>query len=266
MFFERAQLWHRIVRGIGLIASFAFSLYVLYSWQGRIGLLAYVAVFFLAHIFARYGLGYKALARGIIVVVLVIASVYPLSIWLTPGKTSDSMQCQLAAELSFPIASMLNVPERGEFRYGRDILQAPAYILPSRIWAEYLGFDTASNVNTENIWGRRKGETGQTGEVPVDFVTFGYMQLGILGIVAIGILWGVILKALDRGLYQAAPSRLCAMFYSCTSMIIVAETSLYADPSHIVIRNFNFIVGYLLLAYVCWRSEMRASWRKQVLW
>jgi hypothetical protein len=237
----------RFIKGLGLVLSFLFSIYVLYSWRGRVGFVKYLSVFSLGYIFCRFGYGYKSLVRISLIIMLLIFILSPLSFLMTPGKASDNLASFYAKELSYPFASLFSAVDKSEYRYGRDVFHAPLYFMPERIWGPMLNLDTASTINTERIMGARKGEDGVTGSIPVDFITFWYMQLGIYGVAIGSFLWGILLRWVDGIICNVNSKELRALFYAHIVLSFAMQTSLYADPRHIITRNFYFLCGFFML-------------------
>lgn len=251
----------QILNALGLVISLCFSLYVLYSWLGRVAIIAYLAVFPLSYIYYRHFRGHFRIHRmsvRLFFLILTIAIALPLlSLWMTPGKSSRDIFEFYARELSFPTVSFLSAIESDEFRFCRDLLVAPLYVLPQRIWSGVIGYDTASDINTVRIYGYRKGEGGVTGGIPTDMVTFSYMQLGVVGVALMGILLGAALVWLEKLILQAPTTGLRAVFYAYCALMLSALTVLYADPQHIIRRNIHFIVGIFTLFVFAPRRHVR---------
>ncbi len=87
-------LWLSRRRGAGVIAgfvfSFLFSLYILYSWLGRITFLVYLATLVLGTLLARRPRPLRLLAGGGLVMLAIIVSAYYVSVWLNV-KAADSL-------------------------------------------------------------------------------------------------------------------------------------------------------------------------------
>lgn len=250
----------RIICLLGLVTSIGFSLYVLYSWLSRVAIAMYLSAFPLAYVYHRSHQSHMIIFR-LTPLVLAIAIGLPfLSLWMTPGKSSTSIIEFYARELSFPIISLFSAIENDRFRFFFDLAVAPIYMLPSRIWSGVFGLDVVSNINTETILGYVKGEGGVTGTIPVDMVTFGYMQMGAFGVAIIGFCIGAGLVWLEK-LIQWMPGKgLRSVLYAYSALMVSTLTVLYADPQHILYRNFHFIIGTLALAtLVSWKRLRRES-------
>jgi|LFRM01.1.fsa_nt_gb hypothetical protein len=248
LFIRYKYLFKRTILGLAFISSLVFSVYVLYSWKGRVGFLTYLAVFPLGYIFLHNGYGFKALTKIIIIVLLVILVLPVFSTWLTPGKASENICMFYAKELSYPYVSLYKSIEANSYRYGRDAVLAPIYFLPQRVWWGIFSWESASDQNTINIMGFRKGEAGVTGGIPTDFITFWYMQLGVYSVAIGGIIWGILLRLFDKFIRSIAFKELCAFIYAYAVLSVSVLTSLYADPYHIIRRNFHFFIGLIVVS------------------
>jgi hypothetical protein len=250
----------RFIFLLGSTISVGFSLYVLYSWLARVQLIMYISVFPLAYIYYKSRNRYS-MAPKLSFIFLIIAIALPvLSLWMTPGKASTSIIEFYARELSFPTVSILSTIESHSFRFFFDIVVAPIYVLPSKIWSGLLGVVTANEINTEMILGYRKGEGGVTGTIPVDFITFGYMQMGLIGVTIIGIVAGVGLVWLERLLLRIPGRGLHSVLYAYCVFMIGILTILYSDPVNIIQRNIHFIIGIgVIFALFSWKHIIRRS-------
>ncbi|WP_208102923.1 hypothetical protein, partial [Escherichia coli] len=69
---------------------------------------------------------------------------------------------------------------------------SPLYLLPSSLTSEWL--IGAEVRNTIIVMGSAKGVGGNTAGIPTDMITFGFMQLHILGVFFYSIIIGYIIK------------------------------------------------------------------------
>jgi hypothetical protein len=242
---------------VGLAMSSVVAVYVLYSWGGRLALLVYATTFVLGYFFWRHGATYRMLLRGLGVLLVMVLMTPLVTRWVDPEKGAATLAELAAKELSFPVVAYAASLEGDEERWMQDILVAPVYLLPKRVWSGALGLRSASEDNTLRIMGALKGEDGVTGGIPVDFVTFGYLQGWALGVAIWGILWGAFLKWLSSWLDRIPMSGIRAPLYAFAVISISAMTVLYSDPVHIIERNIHFIIGgvALTLALLPWRRR-----------
>jgi hypothetical protein len=175
--------------------------------------------------------------------------------WVDPGRGAATLAELAAKELSFPAVSYAASLEADQERWMQDVLLAPVYFLPQQIWSGVLGLRSASMDNTLRIMGSLKGQGGVTGGIPVDFVTFGYLEGWALGVAIWGILWGAFLAWLSRWLDSIPVAGIRAPLYAFAALSFSSMTVLYSDPVHIIARNTHFIIGGVLITLVAlpWR-------------
>ncbi len=245
---------HSVLSWSGFSISFAVSLFILYSWEGRLGLVMFLLIVPLGYLLHKSGPSLKTLRRSLLLVIIP-AIVLPASsaIW---GKSSnlENVGAFFVKELSCPVVSLTRAHETNSLRYMKDILAAPAYLFPTRVWQGILGLDTATDVNTRNIIGVSKGERGSTTAAPVDIVTFSFMQAHYLGAVIVGFLIGAVLCRLDVFIARHFYGGTRAMLLSYSVLFVATNTVLYGDPKHIIVRNFHFIIGIVLLWWLARRD------------
>ncbi|NLC18108.1 MAG: hypothetical protein GX757_02615 [Clostridiales bacterium] len=231
----------------GFIMSLCFSLFVLYSWDGRVAFMVYLLVFLLSLILYRNKSVIRLVRKLAIVVVFGLILIVAFDRLLNRSPVGISVTSLFVRELSFPSAAFITWLGKDSFRWFKDILIAPIYLLPSRIWRYMLGLDTASMLLTYDFWGAYKGEAGVTGSVPVDLLTFSYMQAHIAGVVIVGLLVGAILYGLQQLQGKLPLESIRAVVGSDIILNLVILTVPYGEPYHILTRCFYLIVGLILL-------------------
>jgi hypothetical protein len=227
---------------LGLTLSFTFSLYILYSWLGRMGFLVFLATFSLGLALTRWRNPHKLMFWGSMIFVVILAGAYGVSVWLNL-KAADSFLVFLARELSFPFGSFFAQWNNGEhlFRGFLDFVAAPLYLLPSSWWSNWL--ESVGQVNTAVIMGAPKGEAGVTGAIPVDLLTLGLMQAHLVGIPIVGFIFGMMLRFLQFILDRIPLVGVRAVFEAYIALKIAVLGIFYAQPNLVVSGNFALIVG-----------------------
>ena len=248
--------YSRLICFLGLAISVCFSFYVLYSWMGRVGIFTYFSVFPLAYMYHKNSHGYSIAIKLPMLVSVIAVGLPVLSSWMTPGKASNDVIEFYAKGLSFPAVSLFSAIDNNHFRFFFDLVVAPLYMLPSRIWSGLLGIVPASGINTELIFGYQKGEGGVTGSVPTDMITFGYMQMDVVGVVITGILVGAGLVWLERFMLRIPGGELRSVLYAYSALMVATLTVLYADPLNIIQRNIHFIIGTAALFILISRKRV----------
>ncbi len=231
----------------GFIISFSFSLYVLYSWVGRVSLTIYIATFLLGRIF--YSNKTAVAFVGKISFFSISALLLLVFTDIILGRSGGNMGIVelFATELSFPLATFYHVVDTSQCRWFFDLLVAPLYILPAKFWSGMLHIETASSLNTFLVLGARKGEAEIFGEIPIDMLSFSFMQGNVFGILIVGLLWGALLYMVQI-LINKIPARGFRSIINAHIILNLCILSvLYGDPQHIIVRNFHLIVGLLML-------------------
>lgn len=243
----------RVFLWIGLILSTVFSVYVLISRAGRLSFVSYILVFPLSLLLMRAH-GRWNIGATIGLVVTLVSAALLLSISddvLNTGKGASTVTEFMAKELAFPFASFVGQLANLKYRYFKDLVFAPLYFLPERIWSGALGIETASSINTVTLMGAGRGQYGVTGGIPVDIVTLGVMQLGVVGTMITGVILGILLAKIDRLLYNLNTlSAVKWTLYAYAVIRVAAMTTIYADPVHIISRNFHFFIGLICIVAI----------------
>ncbi len=232
---------------IGFLISLLFSLYVLYTWVGRISFIVYLMTFLIGYLLYKNKSVFRLSRKLIILLIFGLWSIVFFDKVLNRSRVGISVIELFAKELSFPSASFITQFETSTYRWFKDLIVAPLYILPSRIWSNVFGIETASMINTIAFYGFKKGEGGVTGGIPVDLLTFSYMQSSVLGIVIIGFMCGVMLLLIQKNMNQIPIKSIRNVLLGNVILNVIILTILYGDPLHIITRNFNLIIGMILL-------------------
>lgn len=250
-FFGLCIRHRRIGNVVGFLVSFLFSLYLLYSWLGRIGFLIYLSTFLLGLTMARNPSPMRLIIGGGGGMVLVIFAAYRISAWLGINS-SPSFPAFAAKELSFPFASFFAQlhEERHLFEMFQDFIYTPLYFLPSSWWSG--SFETVGQINTRLIMGAAKGEEGVTGAIPVDMLTLGLMQASFAGILMVGMMFGVLLRILQRLIDGLAHPGIRAMFQSYLAIKIAVFAVFYSEPYQFIVGNFALILAGVII-WICLR-------------
>lgn len=235
---------------LGLFLSILFSLYILYSWMGRIGFLTYIMTFILGMIFFSKRKPIFLLLTGFIILFLILSGAYMVSLWFNL-KPADNLIEFIARELSFPYVNFFAQLDYGEnlFRLFKDLFLAPIYLLPSSLWTKWV--ENVSQVNTALIMGAPKGEQGVTGEIPVDLLTLGLMQASIFGIVIVGMIFGIFLKILQSLIDTIKNLGIRSVFEAHIALKIAVLGVFYAQPALVVSGNIALLfTAVIMFAFI----------------
>lgn len=231
----------------GFFFSLSFSLYVLYSWVGRVSLALYLATFALGYILYSY----NSIGNFVRKVFFLSISIFFLLIFTDGilGRSGANIGIieLFSKELSFPLSTFYHVLDLSEYRWFKDIIVAPLYLLPSRIWSGLFNIETASSFNTFLIAGAHKGENGVFGEIPVDMISFSFMQGNIIGIIIIGLIWGTTLHIVECLINKIPIKSVRSIINANLIFNLGIMSALYGDPQHILVGSFNMIIGFIMI-------------------
>lgn len=231
---------------IGLVLSIVFSVYLLYSWRGRIAFLIYLATFVLGVLLHKRPRPLSLLMMGTALMSTVLVGSYYVSVWLNL-KSADNFLVFLVRELSFPFGSFFAQLESGEhlFRGFKDFFVSPIYFLPSSWWSEWV--ISIGQVNTTLLMGAPKGEQGVTGAIPVDLLTLGLMQSSVFGVAVVGLMFGILLRFIQSLLDRLPHPGVRAVYEACVALNIAVLGIFYAEPELFIPSNFALLVTAILL-------------------
>lgn len=241
---------------VGFVLAFLFSLYLLFSWLGRIGFLVYLVTFVLGVLLARQTRPLPLLVGGGLTMLAILFAAYQISIWLNL-KAADNIAVFMARELAFPFGSFFAQLDSGQqlLRTFGDFLYAPVYLLPSSWWVNWV--EDVGQINTALIMGAPKGEQGVTGAIPVDLLTLGLMQATAAGIAGVGIVFGASLWVIQRLLDEIRNPGIRAVFEAYVVMKLAMLAIFYAQPSLVVSGNFAFLLAVIIITLFANTPRMR---------
>lgn len=214
---------------------------------GRIGFLIYIFTFALSIFLYKRARPTLLIISGVFGGVLLIFLAYIISNTLNI-KGASSLPEYVSRELSFPFVSFFAQLDRGEFlfRWYKDFLLSPFYLLPSSIWTQWI--EDISHINTMVILGAKKGELGVTGGIPVDLLTLGLMQSSVFGVAIVGWLFGAMIRALQGLVDGISSDELRCILEAYIAISIAVNSIAYAHPVHLIAENFGVFISIALIA------------------
>lgn len=250
---------------IWFIISISFSIYYLYSLGGRVSFIAFFVSLMLASILYKYhnSINIKLVYKIGFISIAVMLGLYYITNIFARGSGNLSIIDFFMHELSFPFASfkmMSSLPGKLMFKH---VILAPLYFLPSSIWEYKLGIDTASSFNTFLFMGAYKGENGVTGSIPLDMVSFSWIEGGVLGGVIIGILYGFVVAILQKRINEIPNRGVKSAIFSYVAIKFSIIAINYGDTVHLIQGEFSFIVGFVFLIYFLKRNIKRTKISKR---
>jgi hypothetical protein len=238
---------------LGFWLAFLFSVYILYSWVGRVGFIIYLCVFLLAFIYRRNFSAKRIVIGGAVGSLVTLYLLYIISN-IFEIKGADNFSYYVVKEISFPFVSFFAQLEQGDYLYRgfTDLLYSPLYLLPSSWTAGWL--DGVEQINTLVISGARKGDYGVTGGIPVDLITLGFMQIHIPGIFVIGVVFGVLIKVMQIFFSSISLNSLRCILLAYVAIKISFVSVFYANPSNFIASIFPILL--LIVSVLFYKSLM----------
>lgn len=246
---------------VWLVFSILFSIYYLFSLGGRVSLISFVTVLILGYIFYRYQnkITLSLVIKTVLIVLGIILGLYYITYIFARGTSSLSIKDFFIQELSYPLASFKMVSNSTELFWFKHVILSPLYFLPQSIWGSRLGLDTASSYNTFLFTGARKGERGITGSVPLDLLSFSWLEGGVIGVVIIGLLFGLLLAILQKYINSISNKGVSSLIFSYVSVKFSVMIVNYGDTVHIIQGEFAFIIGFFILMFFLVRNSKKAK-------
>ncbi len=243
---------------LGFVLSASFSVYLLYSWLGRIGFLAFFATFVLGHMLHGGRKPMRVIFGGATILGAMLVAAYYLSAVLNL-KFVEGLPAYLAGEIAFPFASFLGHLREGpgQYRWFIDFVAVPLYFLPSSLWMGW--FEDVARVNTTLIMGAPKGEAGVTGAIPVDLLTLGLLQASMVGVAAVGAAFGMLLRVCQHAIDWIPHSGVRAVVGAHLAIKLAVLGVFYAQPDLVVRENIHLMVGAAMMIAFLARPRTRAA-------
>lgn len=231
----------RRMNAAGFLVALAVASVTLLGWGGRVDLLVYWLTLVFGAMVYRFGVRPRLLGGAAALLLVMLFLLPPVTSVMNPGKVHGSFVTFFAAELTFPLESPLHALDLQDHRRGVDLLAAPLFILPERVWGD-LVTRTVSDLNSDALLGDTL-RYGSGFTIPADIMTFGLYQFGLPGPLLIAALWYLFLARIDGWLIARMPRSISAFLYSHAVFSVAALSVLYFDPKMQITRNFHFILG-----------------------
>lgn len=231
------------------VLSIIFSIYYLFSLGGRVSFISFFVVLILAVIFHKFHqkIDLKLVIRITIVATGIIFSLYYITNIFVRGSSSLAITDFFINEVSFGFASFKNVFDyQGIFMF-KHVIFSILYFLPSSIWDSKLGFDTATSFNTFLFTGGYKGNGDVLGSIPLDIISFSWLEGGFFGTIIIGILFGAFLALLQKNINKIPNNGVRSFIFSYAAIQFAVLIVLYGDTVHVIQGEFSFFLGFCIL-------------------
>lgn len=245
---------HARGRRICFFASFLTALLYLVYNQGRAPLMIFLLPFFLDSRHARK-IGTTGLLALFVLCCLLLERLSSLFNYLSYGRWydqyDDNLIRTLLREFTYPFSSFAlrgELLERMGMRWGSDLVEWPAVVLPSFVM-ECLGVDKRQIVTIgEELTEAFSTLTGMTrqGGIPSDLFFFLYAQYGAVSLAGGVLLLGVFLSRCDRRFLGLRDNRAADILILRAAMIGMSCVN-HFDVAVIVRTRFDLLVLLLVL-------------------
>jgi hypothetical protein len=162
---------------------------------------------------------------------------------LTPilGRSETALSFEdTLAEFAFPMANGVYLKEWSYRGWGADFVDAVAAVLPQKLmlrpdghlsarWTQFLGFEN--------------------GEMPLDLVSYGWLQFGFIGVLLYGFLMGTIFATIETSLLSSRTLTSIAI-YGWLWFGIGFLSPMYGDPYHATRRIFPVIIVSAIASFL----------------
>lgn len=221
-----------------LCFSLALSLTVLVIRAGRLHLMNFGIVLAIIILQNRSSLLRSVgVVIGIgVIVVIPIAGKYLLGVapnWDKPQNLLEFLTL-MAGETGFPYLSLINtLNSLTDYRIFSDVPLAIIYTVGVPLYRVFAGIPpsdlplSVAKVNTLSLIG-----TTAWGEIPVDLVTFGYFNAGVIGVVITAFLYGLLIKWMEQ-VFRADRNSVIYNLRVAWIVFMATVGLVYADPVNV---------------------------------
>ena len=225
--------------------------------KARLALLCFVLISIFSILDVKIKTSWKRLIVKTLMIFVATMLAQVVSEFLGRGA-GESNNKTLARGVSFVFANFnywFNNLTFDKLRFFIDYIIFPIYLLPSKVSA-MLDIRYASSVNTFYQLGAFKGTRSVTGELPLDFLTCAYAQLGVAGIAVVSFVWGRLLLLLENIVESINDESYRKILFNYIAIELVFRSVLNGDPRSIVMRVFP-AVFFVFLFYLgrCFRGR-----------
>jgi hypothetical protein len=228
--------------------SFLLAIGLMFHLSGRMQFIAYLAAYPAVYLFARGRLNWRHLAYvGVAGVLFILFGREIFWAVRMPGAIGERLSdvtagpgkalADVLLEFSFPSLSLARVVELYSGGDGmRLFVDFPAALfnLVPKSLIEVQEMPTL----TEQVGASLEAP------VPADLVSLGFASAGVVGVIAIGAVFGALVAWLDRIFLHEVTALDVALKYGL--MGIVALRVMYGDPSHLIAGHFGMVVVVVL--------------------
>ena len=237
-------------RLVFFLISFVYSLMILYANKGRLSLAIYLVIIFSIHWIRKNKIEFLKTKHIFLILALSFAFMVVIGgISIIMDRSSGlELKSMFFDEISFCFANfkvLINEMGFGDLRLFVDIVSYPLFLLPSSLWRKIIP-NTASDIMTIFVLGNKKGQGGVFGEIPIDAISIGYLQFGIIGVCLFAIFFGIVSAKLFNRISKFQNLDVRRSLYTYIMIDIFIRSLFYADSYNIVQRCFALVVFALI--------------------
>ncbi|MFW5434177.1 hypothetical protein [Paenibacillus apiarius] len=240
---SRIRAWSRLC----FLLTFGLSMVLLFHKAGRMEMVSYLITFPLVNVVRNKAWNIKLIfGFGFFFVLIVLFGKQIFNYFIYPegvgnqltniGSEAGNIISKVLLEFSFPYVTLANAiqtfPYENMYRFFVDIPLGALHLVPSRLIPLNLP-ETVSELNTWMF--QTKGTT------PVDFVSFGYFNLGIAGVAILGFAFGGVLVFMER-MFSANKNGF-VVIYRVHWILYFAFRIMYSDPQMAFQSAFTYVIG-----------------------
>lgn len=247
--FSKHPIWNGILIVISMVLASIFFL----ANAGKTGILIFGLCFFVPI------LSYKFRHKWVITILIAICCIEiinyldALFVYLGTGEfeiEAGTGTFSYLEQFSYPISNVLNlqgIADLHGFRFGQDYITGVLNLIPG------INFEPSYSVTSEYYGGADWKITGGT---PNDAITFGYLQLGIFGVVFEALLLGCICGTIDKCMISLA-NGFADRLLKCTLIIVFFSMFVNADIVAIVRGQFTLTLLTMIVVFSSVKCKCR---------
>jgi oligosaccharide repeat unit polymerase len=242
---SRNKLLYKFIFVVSMILAVIFLLFN----AGKAGIITFALCFIIPFLHKRIKHPWKITIIFGIVGVKILDLLDALFVYLQNGnwKITTNTIMESITGFTYPFRNLLFLPQMTEefgFRWGRDFIIGPINIIPGVFFEP--SYVITSKFFVGNNW-------KSIGGVPDDIITFGYLQLGLIGVIGVAVLFGIICGKIDRILSQIDSNS--SYYFVATSIVIsIFNYMASADITGLIRNQFQL---YLCVFCVLYASSRR---------
>lgn len=161
------------------------------------------------------------------------------------------------AAFSFPYANILSMGEIVKIyglRWGKDFVTGPLNIIPG------INFQASYEVTSEFFSGENWRVVGGT---PNDIITFGYLQVGVVGVCIVAIFLGIVCGKVDRILKDFSKVNFLGVL-SVSMIVSIYAYTINSDISGLIRGQFQLYLVAFAILYSCQKVKIGGEYEKNV--